>query len=882
MTDSKQALQQQLDALRQENDRQKKIIDSLIHRVEKGSRPHGDAWSAFQHSVVLADQVREKTEALNNTLQDLALINHQLSAAKSEAEQAQQRFVDAIESFSDAFALYDENRRLVYCNSHYLNFWSQQPFVIEHQALAPEDMYMLAIEKGMIEHVEESSRTPEELTVRLWDQRWVKINQRKTSEGGSVMLYTDITELKLAETARFEAAMAEKSRVLQAMIDNLSQGVLMVDGDDRIKVFNRAFITISGIEKPPLAGEKIADLCQTSLLKVSRIASEKIHNHDVQIQTLADGRVIEVRSHSMGGDAYVNTYTDITQGYQDARELRENAQWLRLITDNVPALIAYVGADLDYQFTNRAYDEWYGFARGSLIGQHISVPRGPQRFRALKPFIERALAGETVMFEFEDNEDPSGQPRFVVKSLVPNKDARKKVTGLFVLNWDITERKRHAEQLTQSYQTLEARVQERTAQLQHVNYKLQSEVEERREAQARLLEAKKDAEHANLSKTKFLAAISHDLLQPLNAALLYLGSLQTLRMSSSVRRVTEALSFSLRDVESLITTLVDISKLDAGAVTADKQSLPMSDLLDNLADEFGVLAEKLDVDFRYVSTHVSVYTDPQLLGRIVRNLVTNALRYAPRGRVLLGCRRRENGVSVEVIDTGVGIPAEKQREIFQEFCRLDPKHDTHHHTQLGLGLAIVDKISRVLGHNVSVRSESGKGSCFSVLVPFGVQHDLAVAQKKLPILDQGVALQGARVWVIDNDPNICAAMSELLTLWGCEVISASSLSDLQMQCDLARTPVELLVVDYHLDDGENGIDLVTFINSQRVRPVATLLVTANRSEALSQQARESGYLVLFKPVSPIRLKTTLIHLIKQHSHTPPELVTQKNSDSSPV
>ncbi|WP_235869388.1 ATP-binding response regulator [Veronia nyctiphanis] len=321
------------------------------------------------------------------------------------------------------------------------------------------------------------------------------------------------------------------------------------------------------------------------------------------------------------------------------------------------------------------------------------------------------------------------------------------------------------------------------------------------------------------------------------------------------------MSFSLKDVESLITTLIDISKLDAGAVTADKQSLPVRDLLDNLADEFGLAAEKQGVDFRYVSSSTSVYTDPQLLGRIVRNLVTNALRYAPEGKVLLGCRRQENGISLDVVDTGVGIPKEKQSEIFREFCRLEAKHENQH-TQLGLGLAIVDKISRVLGHTVSVRSSPGKGSCFSVYVPYGEQPSSVTVHNVMSVLDQSVALQGARVWVIDNDPNICAAMAELLTQWGCDVLSASSLADLQSQCDTVRSPVELLLVDYHLDNGENGISLANFINEQRALPVPTLLVTANRSEVLSHQVREHGYLMLFKPVSPVRLKTTLLHLIK--------------------
>ncbi|MDD1793827.1 PAS domain-containing protein [Enterovibrio sp. ZSDZ42] len=857
MNKKQQALEQEIAALKTENARQKKMIDALVRRVEQGGSGQLDAWGAFQHSVVLADQVREKTDELNHALQSIESTNRQLSQAKSQAEKAHQRFIDAIESISDGFALYDPNRELVYSNSHFQRYWRDNAISLNTPALTPEKIRRLAEEHGLI--VREAGENHNGHTIKLHDDRWLQIKERETSDGGMVMLYSDVTQLKLAETARFEAAMAEKSRVLQNMVDNLSQGVLMVSHTGDIQVFNQRFLAMTGFAQTQLNGAHIEALTADSPMTLWRIGLGGTHPPEgIRVQTLPDGRVIEVRSHAMDDDGYVNTYTDITQRYLDAKELRETEQWLRLITDNVPALIAYVGDDLRYQFTNRAYDQWYGFPPGELLGQHISISRSQSKFAALKPYVERALSGESVVFEI-DEYNASGEARYVVKSYVPNQSSSGKITGLFVLNWDITERRQNATKLEQAYQTLELRVQERTAQLQALNSQLQDEVEERRVIQERLLETKKEAERANLSKTKFLAAISHDLLQPLNAAQLYLGSLLSHRMSPSARQLVNSLTHSLEDVESLITTLVDISKLDAGVVRADKQSFPVSDLLDNIAHDFSHAAEGSQVEVRYVPSSAYIYSDSQLLARILRNLMTNALRYTSSGKILLGSRRCRDGLRIEVLDTGMGIPEDKKNEIFQEFKRLSTGHD--HHTQLGLGLAIVDKISSVLGHAVTVNSIPEVGARFSVLVPYGAREAQSARNVETLVTDGGVVLQGARVWVVDNDQNICRAMEELLQRWGCEVTTASSLQELQISCDTVQCPVELLIADYHLDNELTGLALAKSINAQRLQPVPTVIVTANRSEELQHHARDCGYLVLHKPISPMRLKMTMVHLL---------------------
>ncbi|MCL2912755.1 ATP-binding protein [Shewanella corallii] len=849
---NKRELEQELERLKQENARQKKMIQSLIARVENRGVNNVDPYHAFQYSVVLAEQVREKTEELNAALMALEQQNVQLSHANRLIGDAQQRFVDAIESISDGFALFDADSHLIYANCRLQKYLAEFGVSLS-QGDSFSGLRALIDDSGLIRDQAIVSQEPGAWVYQDVRGRWMQLLERRTMEGGLVLLHKDITLIKQAEEARFAAALAEKSRLLQLMVDNLSQGVVMVNAQGLVQVVNRRFCAMTGGSEPSyLLGRKLTDLPDLPL-SLNPVDPRK----EVTTQTPDLEHVIEVRSHALSIGGYVNTYTDITQSHRYAETLRENERWLRLITDNVPALIAYVGEDLCFRFTNRAYEQWYGFDKGKLLGEHISVSRNEQELQMMMPYVERALAGESVTFELKER-NAQLLDCYMMKSYVPNIDGDR-VTGLFVLNWDITESKRNAEALEQSYQHLEQRVRERTSQLEELNQQLLAEIGERRQIESRLLEAKSEAEQANLSKTKFLAAISHDLLQPLNAAQLYTGSLQEHRMSPALRQLVQSVASSLSDVESLIGMLVDISKLDAGIVKADKQSFRLHDLLDNIANEFAYAAEEKGIEVRYVRSNSVIYSDSQLLARVVRNLMSNAMRYTQSGRILLGCRQQDNAVVVEVWDTGVGIPKEKLQEIFQEFKRLDPSHSKTR-TGLGLGLAIVDKICNVLGHPIAVRSWPGKGSVFSVKLPrSGVSQLPKEGEPVLAI--QSVALQGARVWVVDNDQNICEAMQTLLERWGCEVVTATSLQSLQIQRDINRSPVELLIVDYHLDNGEKGTDLARTINGGRTQHIPTLLLTANRSDTLKREVRDLGYQILHKPVVPVRLKMTLIQML---------------------
>ncbi len=809
--------------------------------------------------MVLAEQVRERTDALNRAMTELQTSNALLREARGRAETAHQHLIDAIESISDAFVLFDAGQRILLFNRRFQALWGERQGRIR-RGMSLSEMKRLALGSGLA--VEEHGSAEQRRTLyRLADGRWVQVSERPTREGGLVILYTDITEVKNNEMLRREQAVAQKSRLLQRTMDNLSQGVAVINAEGVLELWNGRFLELAGLA-PIEAHRPFVEVMDDSELELLTPDSRDAFNRPLREreQRLADGRVLEVRTHPMPAGGFVNTYTDITERYRYAETLRESERWVRLITDQVPALIAYISGDLAYEFTNRVYDEWYGWPRGAMLGQSIQAVHSEEHYRLLEPYIERAFGGESVTFEVAER-NQAGQERYMQRSYVPNRQPGGEVAGIFVLIRDITERRRTAEALHQAYQNLERRVRERTAELTAVNSQLREEIDERARAEARLREAKREAEQANLSKTKFLAAVSHDLLQPLNAARLFTSALLEQPMPAPGAGLIRNVSNSLEDVESLLGTLVDVSKLDAGVIKPDVGAFAVADLLDNLAAEYRQIAASEGLTLDFVPSSALVKSDTQLLARVLRNFLSNAIRYTASGRVLLGCRRRPSGLSIEVWDTGAGIAESRREEIFQEFKRGAPVRSTQDRG-LGLGLAIVEKIVRMLGHRIRVHSREGFGSCFAVEVPYARSVSRVREQSELPP-PPGEHLRGARVWVVDNDAAICAGMRTLLEGWGCNVVTALSGDDLARQVDTVQGEADILVVDYHLDNGHTGAELVRELNARRSAPLPVLMITANYSNDLKLQMRELGQVLMHKPVRPMKLKTAMSHLLER-------------------
>lgn len=851
-------LASQLQALQQENAKLRRINAALVERVESGTAQNSESYSAFRHSVVLAEQVRERTDALNQTMADLKRSNTLLSDARHTAEIAHQHLMDAIESSSEGFVLFDKDQRIVLFNHHFKNFWDKSAFRIGvGTSLHEVKSYIEGA--GMVVEKQRSGR--QRLLYRLRTGRWLQVTERPTQEGGLVILYTDITELKHSETQRREQALAQKTRMLQQTVDNLSQGVVMVNAKGVLELWNHRFLALCDI--PPIEAQRsFLEVMQDSRVLVLTPRSRDRNGQPLlqKEQRLSDGRVLEIRTHPLPNGDFVNTFTDITERYRHAEVLRKREHWIRLITDHVPAMIAYVKSDFTYEFTNKVYEQWYRWPRDSILGLSLREAHSDEHFLRLQPYINRALQGESLTFDVAES-SVLGKQRFMQRSYVPNRQSNGEITGIFVLVRDITERRQTADALHQAYQNLEGRVRERTAELTQLNGQLVSEIEVRKQVEVHLRDAKREAEDANLSKTKFLAAVSHDLLQPLNAARLFTGSLAEQADAVQSLKLVKNISNSLDDVENLLGTLVDISKLDAGVIKADVSVFAAQHLLDNLAVEYQQVAKSVGLQLDFVCSSVLIKTDIHLLARILRNFLSNAIRYTESGRVLLGCRRRGDSVSIEVWDTGIGIAEDKQEEIFQEFKRGDGQR-LKQDRGLGLGLAIVDKITRILGHPIRVSSQLGKGSMFAVSVPLAGVHELQrPAVVDVPSYHQD-HLDGVRVWVIDNDPAICLAMRTLLESWGCWVTTALSEEDLGEQVGNFEMPVDLLIVDYHLDHDVNGVDVVVNIHQQRPTPIPTLMITANYSNELKQQMRALGHTLMHKPVKPMHLKTAMNHLLK--------------------
>ncbi|HEX3122981.1 MAG TPA: ATP-binding protein, partial [Rhodanobacteraceae bacterium] len=391
---------------------------------------------------------------------------------------------------------------------------------------------------------------------------------------------------------------------------------------------------------------------------------------------------------------------------------------------------------------------------------------------------------------------------------------------------DVTAFRRAEQSLTRANETLEQRVAERTAAL---------------------AQAVSEAERANETKSRFLAAVSHDLMQPLHAAQLFAHTLSA-RLGPDERVTARHLDGALNATESLLGGLLDIARLDGGRLHPRARAFAVDELLGPLAAEFAALAEQRGLRLDVVPTRAWVHSDPQLLRRVLQNFLSNALHHAERGRVLLGCRRHAGELRIEVWDTGPGIAAQEQRLIFEEFRRGSGATGQG----LGLGLAIADRLANLLGHALTLRSWPGHGSVFAVAVP------LALAQAApAPALENLAMQAGGTALIVDNEPRALVALKLLLESWGWRVIAARDAAQ------ALRQPIEadVAIFDYHLDGGRTGLELYTKLRDAGL-DVPAIILTADRDGALRQRVQGEGLVLLYKPLKPLALHQTLLHLRK--------------------
>ncbi len=714
-----------------------KINAALIDRVERSTELQGGAFSMFETAISLEAMVRDRTGALEIALERLNAVNAELAMAHADATAARVLLRDAIESLADGFALFDDEDRMILCNRAFIKIF---PYFESISDRAPEFSELashlarsgatigsrIAPERWLKDRVAQHRRAKGAHVQALADGRWIQINELRTSQGGTVGIYTDITMVKAEDARQRTRELAERNLALQATLDTLSEGVCLFDAGRALQAWNAGVMTILGLDR-----------------------------HD-------QGN-LAIENHAM------------------------LARWCveRLGLDHSEAL------------------EWREDAEARACGQIESACMLDDRHIVLRSV---PLRNGGMVFTFED----------------------------------VTDHVRFERSLTETAETLERRVEERTAELVEVN--------------RQLVEAKNEAEAANRSKTSFIASASHDLLQPLNAARLFVSAMDGMAMPERQTSLVGQASTALDSVEDLLEALFEISRLDAGAIQPEIQPLALDPILHALRIEFAPLAIAGGLEFEIPQTGLWVRSDPRLLRRVLQNFVSNAIRYTEKGSVRVAVVQEGGEVRLSVRDTGPGIADEDRDQIFEEFRRVGK---TQKIPGKGLGLAIVRRVTAVLDHAIDLETAPGEGATFTIRVP---HCEAQAAVLEAPVPPPGtMAEAGGLVLVVDNDPAILQGMEALLENWGLDVVAVSSPADPSVEAALAQDPA-LLIVDFHLDDGQTGEDAVIELRRRLGKPVPALIITADRGGEVAEIAARHAIPVLNKPVKPARLRALLRQL----------------------
>lgn len=713
---------EEIEVLRAEIVKLRKINSSLIDRVERSTDLQGSAFTMFETAISLEAMVRDRTSALEEAMSTLATVNAELANANAETDAARKRLRDAIESINEGFALFDAEDRLVLCNDAYLGFWPEVSNHL-HKDLTFHDIAklvaqsqltigsMVAPDRWVSDRLAKHSIAKGGHVQALADGRWVQINELRTSEGGIVGIYTDITEVKAEEARERALELAEKSIILQTTLDTIPQGVAVFDRKRELVAWNGPLLTIVGLEPDEIG------LVQT---------------HEALMATC------------------IRTF-------------------------------------------------------------------GPVDIDAALAWLSDGTA-ETLSLR----QKKTGGVLEVRRALMPD-------GGMVMSFADVTERFRTAE-------ALERRIAERTMEA---------------------VEAKTAAEQANRSKTSFIAAASHDLLQPLNAARLFTSALAERRLALPTRALVNQTVSALESIEDLLEALLEISRLDAGGIQPEITDFRLDLLLETLRAEFAPLAASANLALVVDSGVYWVRSDMRLLRRILQNFFSNAIRYTVDGSVQAVCELyKDNQLRISVIDTGPGIATSKHCKIFEEFRRLETSRRVSGH---GLGLAIVRRASDMLEHKIELRSAPGAGSAFSILVPVG-EPKTEIASQGQPV-KSGRSMQGCRVLVIDNDSQILNGMRTLLSGWGCNVEIAVSGEQACARIE-PGAPIDIIIADYHLDDEKTGDNAVQTICAAAGKPIPAIIISADRTDELRAHLDALSMSLLNKPVKPAQLRALLRTIVK--------------------
>lgn len=531
-----------------------------------------------------------------------------------------------------------------------------------------------------------------------------------------------------------------------------------------------------------------------------------------------------------------------------SRQIQFSQTLLQTTLETIPQGICVVDKDLKLVAWNGHYQEMFDYPKRLLyVGCDIGKIYLFNAERGYFAIDDRdvAQAVERRLEQLRSGESHSLERELPTGMVVQIKGAPLNNGGYVTTYTDVSEYHQLVDQLESAKVNLETRVNFRTKELREVNQSLKRE---------NLLRARieKELQEVHGSKSRFIAAASHDLLQPINAARLFVSSLHNKinhKDDDDLLEDIEHLDAALSSSEQLISSLREISRLGSGKERPRWENFSMQALLQPLAQEASALAVNQNIIFRAVKCSAWGYSDPHLLRRVIQNFISNALRYTKSGRILLGCRRHKGLIMVEVWDTGVGIAKQDQEKIFEEFERLPGSSSGNQ--GLGLGLSIAQRIAHLLGHKISVKSDIGKGSVFRIAIPAGEPQQEVVNTKTV----SDPHLGGLNVLCVDNEPAILAGMQSLLKQWGCQVTIATDLGQALNNWSQSKIP-DLILADYHLDI-ETGLDVLEALSYHWNQKLTAIVISADNSDKLIEQVSQAGFLYLSKPVHPAALRNLM-------------------------
>lgn len=658
------------------------------------------------------------------------------------------------------------------------------------------------------------------------------------------------------------ARLAEANRATEAARQNLAnaietiqEGFALFDAQDVLVMCNSRFgmhmLDLRDHLKPGLTfGDYVDRVSRSRFLELPAgespadwaVARRRKHQdrHVIFNVRMVWDRWVQVSEHRTADGGTVILQTDVTEIIRLERSERgkmldDQARVIRATLDHISQGVCIFDAEARLVGWNQR------------LGQLLTVPMARFRmgvsFDAILDRFRPDLAfgdgmTEARLGDWVAGEGDRGAIRFELRrgpDMIMDVFAQGMPDGGFVMSFtDVTAERAAIEALSRANETLEARVMDRTLELE---------------------DALAHAERANASRSRFVAAASHDLLQPLSAAKLFISSVPEEGLAAEARAALDKAQNALLSVEGILGALLDISKLESGRAAVSVGPVPLDRLLVQLNDEFGAIAAAKGLRLTVVRSRRVVLSDPAYLRRILQNLIGNAIRYTDRGRVLVGVRRRGGMVRIEVRDTGPGIPEEEQDNIFKEFHRLNARASASE--GMGLGLAIVERACALLGHPLGLMSEIGRGTCFMVQVP--ASEGAALAEGPRPAPPPRPSMQNRIVFLVENDSDLRRAMALLLEKWGVSVLDAASGEEaLDLIEELGILP-DCFIVDFNLGEGMDGLRFVAEVRA-RHGAVPTRIVTADRRAELRAACAEAGVGLMMKPLDARALETFIAGL----------------------